>query len=168
MSAIHWLEIPFMRRELKKLIRYDPKTGVWFWLVDRNYKTKAGDTAGCINKSDGRWYLKINSQRYSSSRLAWFYMTGEYPKKDVDHEDGNKLNNKWINLRTASRTQNQGNARGRTTLKGVTRVRTGKYTAQIQISMRKIHLGTFATPDEAHQAYVVAAKKLYGEFARAK
>lgn len=167
MSRIPWRTPHFSRRELQQLLRYDPETGVWTWLVARNWRTKAGDTAGCVNKSDGRLYLKINSTRYSASRLAWFYMTGRLPKKDVDHHDGDKRNNRWRNLRIATRTQNAGNSRGRVALKGVTQVRTGKYTAQIQKKMRKKHLGTFDTAEEAHAAYVFAAQKMYGRFARA-
>lgn len=94
-------------------------------------------------------------------------MKGTWPKKDVEHRDGDKTNNKWSNLRLATRTENQGNARARVSLKGVTRVRTGKYTAQIQKHMVKMHLGTFDTAEEAHAAYVRKAIELYGEFARA-
>jgi hypothetical protein len=93
-------------------------------------------------------------------------MKGTWPKRDVEHEDGNRTNNSWKNLRLATRTQNGGNAKPRVPLKGVTRVRTGKYTAQIQKFKRKIHLGTFDTPAEAHAAYAAKAKQLYGTFAR--
>lgn len=167
MSGIQWRKPDFTQAQLREILLYDRLTGRWKWLIDRNHKTLAGMTAGCINKSDGRWYIKVFSQRYSVSRLTWFYMTGKWPKRDIEHEDGDKTNNRWKNLRKATRTQNAGNSKSRVALKGVTRVRTGKYTAQIQKKLRKIHLGTFDTPQEAHAAYVAKAKKLFGVFARA-
>jgi len=151
---------------LKSILHYNPTTGFFTWVVHRQHNSLAGSRAGCVNKSDGRRYIKVHCVRYAESRLAWFYMNGRWPRFHVDHRDGDKQNNKWENLRQASVTNNMGNSRPRTALKGVTRVRTGKYTAQIQHSMKKIHLGTFDTPEEAHAAYANAAKKLYGEFAR--
>lgn len=167
MSGIPWRKPNFTQKYLRSLLIYDATTGIWLWLVDRNYNSLAGSRAGCVNNSDGRRYIKVHSLRYSESRLAWFYMTGKWPKRDIEHKDGDKTNNRWNNLRKATRTQNGGNAKSRVALKGVTRVRTGKYTAQIQKKMRKIHLGTFDTPEAAHAAYVVKARELYGEFARA-
>ena len=166
-SKIPWRPPTFTRAILHQFLRYDPNTGVWIWLVKRNPDIFPGKIAGCVNKTDGRRYITFMDVRYSEHRLAWFYMKGRWPKKDVEHWDGDLTNNRWKNLRLATRTQNQGNARSRVAMKGVTRVRTGKYTAQIQKRMRKIHLGTFDTPEEAHAAYVAKATKLYGAFARA-
>lgn len=163
---IHQRPPDFTRLELHGILVYAPSTGLWRNKITRNYKALAGEIAGCLNKSDGRWYLKVNGVRYSASRLAWFYMKGTWPKKDVEHWDGDKLNNKWANFRLATRTENQGNSRSRVPLKGVTQVRTGKYTAQIQKRFRKIHLGTFDTAEQAHLAYVEAAQKMYGSFSR--
>lgn len=156
----------FTKGYLRSILHYDLETGIWSRKTVQHAKGVIGERAGCVNKSDGRRYIKVKSQRYSESRLAWFYVNGTWPKKDVEHRDGNKINNKWENFRLASRTQNQGNAKPRVALKGVTRVRTGKYTAQIQKAMCKMHLGTFDTPEEAHAAYAIAAKKHFGQFAR--
>lgn len=168
MSRIPWRAPDFTQAQLRALLRYDANTGLWYHAVTRQYNALAGSVAGSINKTDGRWYLKVKGQRYSASRLAWFYMRGTWPKRNVEHWDGDQANNRWVNLRLATRTQNQGNARPRVLLKGVTRVRTGKYTAQIQKKMRKLHLGTFDTAEEAHAAYAEKALAWYGEFARAK
>lgn len=154
------------RKYLQSILHYDPSTGVFTWVVDRQYNSLAGSRAGCVNKSDGRRYIKVHCVRYAESILAWFYMTGRWPRLHVDHKNGDKACNRWDNLRQASVTNNMGNSRPRAALKGVTRVRTGKYTAQIQKSMCKMHLGTFDTAEEAHAAYAAAAKRLYGEFAR--
>ena len=167
MSNIPWRDPSFTQEELKRLLRYDRKSGFWYWRMKRSHRVLKGQRAGCVNKTDGRRYIRIDKGKYSEHRLAWFYVKGTWPRLDVEHKDGTLLNNAWTNLRLATRTQNQGNARARVKFKGVSKVRTGKYTAQIQKSGIKLHIGTFDTPEQAHKAYVRRAKQLYGEFARA-
>lgn len=163
---IHFRPPNFTRAHLRSVLYYDTDSGEWTRLSSKR-GDHVGKRAGYTNKSDGRRYIKVKNKRYSESRLAWFYVKGTWPKRDVEHRDGDKTNNKWKNFRLATRTQNQGNAKPRVLLKGVTRVRTGKYTAQIQRNMCKMHLGTFDTAEEAHAAYAAAAKKVFGDFARA-
>ena len=156
----------FTQGYLRSILHYDPDTGVWTRKLARHHKGYVGERAGCVNKSDGRRYIKVNNRRYSEARLAWFYMKGTWPKRRVDHADTDETNNRWGNLRLATVSENQANCGARKTVKGVTRVRTGKWTAQIQKHRRKQHLGTFATEEEAHAAYRTAAVQLYGQFAR--
>jgi hypothetical protein len=91
--------------------------------------------------------------------------------KVIDHSDGNPWNNKIDNLRKADMRLNQGNKRKekRGDLpKGVDwKPRIGKWQARITANCRYIHLGTFDTPEAAHSAYIEAARKHFGEFARA-
>jgi hypothetical protein len=97
-------------------------------------------------------------------------VNGEWPAGGLDHKDGNRANNAISNLRLASDSQNQANRKGnrsRGLPKGVTRHRTGKYQAAIKVGGKAIHLGLHATAERAHAAYVAAARKHYGEFARA-
>lgn len=98
-------------------------------------------------------------------------MTGEWPLKYVDHINCNGRDNRWENLRLANNSQNGYNARlsrrNKFGFKGVyLNKRDGTYTAEIRNNWKKYHLGTFKTPEEAHQAYVNAAIKFGGEFAR--
>lgn len=90
---------------------------------------------------------------------------------DIDHRDGNSLNNRRANLRLATHAQNQHNRKAYATntsgYKGVSYYRpTGKWVARIELKGKCKGLGYFFTPEAAHAAYIAAAKELHGEFAR--
>lgn len=89
--------------------------------------------------------------------------------EEVDHIDRNGLNNTRSNLRIATVVQNQANARisksNTTGFKGV-RKHKGKFMARISVNGNRLFLGMFATPELAHAAYMEAAIKYHGEFAR--
>jgi len=98
-------------------------------------------------------------------------MTGEWPKGEIDHIDLDRANNKWENLREATHSENSANRRVRSDnilgLKGVAFDKTrGEYRAYIGVNGKRIHLGYSDCPAAAHMAYVVAANKAFGEFAR--
>ncbi len=98
-------------------------------------------------------------------------MTGEWVD-EVDHENTVRSDNRWDNLRAATRGQNRANCgaykNNTSGLKGVSFYkRTGKWKAQIQASGKKTFLGYFLTKEAAHQAYAHAANEYFGEFARA-
>lgn len=140
---------------------YDPDTGI-FW--------RRGKPAGCKTCYG---YLKVwyFGQQPLAHRLAWFLTYGVWPQKQIDHIDGNRLNNAISNLRECDNTQNQQNSKARAHskigLKGVGRTRVGRFGAVITINGKRTSLGTFATPEAAHAAYMAAAAKAFGEFARA-
>jgi hypothetical protein len=112
----------------------------------------------------------IRHVNYHAHRLAWLYMTGAWPTGgEVDHIDTDRGNNVWTNLRDSTRRQNGSNVDIRSNntsgFKGVSRCR-AKWTAHITVNYQAMHLGVFDTKEEAHAAYVEAAKRLHGEFAR--
>lgn len=171
---------------LRELLHYDPETGIFTWRPrpvrvgfernDRSWNTRySGKPAGSVNKrrgGDSYRYITVDDTSYLAHRLAWLYMTGEWPADEVDHRNLDGLNNRWGNLREATGTQNLGNTRvnskNTTGFKGVSFLRrTGRYYAQIRIDHKSRHLGYFDTPEEAHAAYVAAAERYFGEFARA-
>jgi len=91
-------------------------------------------------------------------RLCWFLHYGQLPKNQLDHIDGDRLNNKIYNLRDVTNQHNQWN---RLTAKGyVWHKQRKKFMARIRLNGKDIHLGLFDTTKEAHNAYL-EAKKIY-------
>jgi hypothetical protein len=148
--------------QLLKVIRYDPETGDFF-NIPLGIKL-----AGSPRKE---WYLKIrvNGTYYSAHRLAWLYMTGRWPANDIDHINLLKNDNRWGNLREATRSDNFANrARYRNNTSGVKGVcrKDGKWFAQISARGRKFHLGYYDDINDAARAYEDAARKHFGEYCR--
>jgi hypothetical protein len=154
---------------LRKILHYDPITGNFTWLANKSNRN-AGKIAGSVT-DNGYRLIKINGRNYLGHRLAWLYMTGEWPKEMVDHKDRIKFNNVWTNLREATRSQNQANAGlPSTNCSGIKGVhwdkKDKKWRAQIGVKGKKINLGGFDTPEPAHAAYVFAANEYFGDFAK--
>jgi hypothetical protein len=155
-------------RKLKTVLRYDPSTGFFTWVVKRNGVVE-GKPAGCASKYVR---IKIDGVSYSASCMAWLWMTGKWPASEVDHKDLNKHNNAWNNLRAASRAQNTHNTpkiktKKTSSYKGVSWHKwSEKWEAKICVGGRQKGLGRFDSELHAYQAYVEAAIALRGEFAR--
>ena len=79
--------------ELQKVLNYDPLTGIFVWQVGPRKGAKAG-TKGV----KGYVQIVFQRERYYAHRLAWLYMTGEWPKQHIDHLDGDPSNNRFQNL----------------------------------------------------------------------
>jgi hypothetical protein len=93
------------------------------------------------------------------------------PGMDVDHINGNTLDNRRENLRLATRSENNCNARRRRNRepgrKGISQdKRDGRWSAYVNINGRRTALGRFATAEEASRARDEAARRIHGEFAR--
>jgi hypothetical protein len=156
---------------LRELMDYDPETGVFTRRVHAGARGRgrAGDVAGSV---DDKGYIRIvvDGRRRLAHRLAWLYVTGEWPAEQIDHISGVRDDNRMCNLREATHAENCRNAKrrsGRTGFKGVV-PRGNRYIARIKKGGRCIHLGTFETPEAAHAAYRLGAVEHYGEFAPAR
>ena len=93
--------------ELKRLLHYNPETGVFTRLVKTAHRIKIGDIAGCKDK--GYLRIRINGNLYLAHRLAFLYITGAWPENEVDHDDRIRDNNKWDNLKDSTVQYNNKN-----------------------------------------------------------
>ena len=149
------------RELLIEKLRYDPVSGVFTWKKG-NGKAAVGSVAG-QKSSWGYVRISIGNKKYSAHHLAWLVVYGEWPKKQIDHIDGNKTNNAISNLRlvTASVNQlcnNRPRSNNKTGLVGVSPDR-NRFKAQIKIDGKLMYLGSFATKELAHAAYMAERSK---------
>lgn len=162
------LALALDRSSLTELLHYCPESGQFTWIKAAARKIKPGDAAG----SKGRCgYLRIRLQgaAQQAHRLAWLYMTGSMPPDGmvIDHINGDRLDNRWANLRLVSHPvnmQNQRSARKGTAsgLLGVRRQSRGPgWVAAIKVDGKLTHLGSFGTPELAHAAYLEAKRRLH-------
>lgn len=173
--------------QLRELLTYDPETGKLFWM-ERPVSMFNGERELSANKWNSRFAGReaftcvldsgyrtglVFRKAYKAHRVAWAIFHGRWPRGQIDHVNGDKQDNRIINLREASQSENKRNTaiyRNNTSgYKGVCWHRaTGKWISQIGLGGKQIRLGYFNDPAEAHAAYCEAAKKYHGEFARTK
>lgn len=152
---------------LHALIAYDPTTGIFTALTSHS-RRKVGSPLGEINPA-GRKRICFEGRRQYSNRLAWFYMTGEWPTQDVDHKNRDKGDDRWENLRLATRSQNNANCGRRESRSGIKGVwyrpkARHPWKAFIGFNGKRRNLGSFDTAESAHAAYAEAARAIYGDF----
>jgi hypothetical protein len=154
---------------LREVLSYNADTGALTWRITTRGKIQAGRPAGSSN-GNGYTVIKIDGKRHMAHRLAWGLSYGEFPDREVDHVNTVRDDNRLMNLRLATPSENRHNASGHRDsalqMKGVTPSR-GLYQAQIKIGGRKVWLGRFLTQDAAHAAYRRATVENFGAFARA-
>ena len=138
------------------LITYNPQDGSFFWKVQQG-KASAGDYVGSIQH--GYRKATIDKEQIKLHRLAWFMHYGFWPKGQIDHIDGNKLNNSITNLRDVTSSVNMQNRYANKTKKsglpyGINYSHNGRYQANIRI-------GTYDSLEEATSAYMNAKRLLH-------
>lgn len=136
---------------LMDYVSYDAKTGIFVWKVRASPVVKIGDRAGSF---DGRYRgIHIAGKRYQEHRLAYFFVYGEWPQGQIDHINGDKLDNRIENLRVVNGFQNCQNRiehiKGKSW--GVHFVR-GKWHASLRHEGKNHHIGVFNSEDEARGA----------------
>lgn len=150
---------------VRRMLNYDEKTGVFTNKVNRT-KAKAGDIAG-YQRPDRYWSICIGGERYLAHRLAWLYVTGEWPGQVIDHIDRDPSNNAIANLRACSDSENAQNQsgvrRGPSGYLGVTRYFRDptKWVAKIKLYGKAQHLGVYRCRTAAYVAYCKAKKSLH-------
>lgn len=153
----------------RELLHYDPATGVFIRKVRLAQRHHAGDRADFLvtGKSQiaGYYRVAIDSKRYLAHRLAWLYVYGTWPTRQIDHIDGTRWNNAITNLRDVSDRVNKENTRrprqgNRSGYLGVY-FSQNRWYARVQSRGIGVYCEAFDTPQKAHEAYLIAKRKLH-------
>ena len=159
----HYLCI-MTKSELKRLVKYNPETGEFIHLSGNRKSTIA-----TTHNNYGYIIIFLNGKQYLAHRLAFLYMTGNFPKIHTDHINHIRDDNRFCNLRECTMAQNQHNRpinkNNKTGFKGVSFDKINKrFQSHIKISNKSIRIGYYNTPQEAYIAYCEASAKLHGDF----
>lgn len=155
------------QNRLIELLDYNASTGIFMWR--RSGPGRWGSLlAGRVNPRRGYLQISIDYKKYYTHRLAWLYTFGVMPE-EIDHINGDRLDNRIENLRPATRKQNSRNRvrpqNNKSGVKGVYRSSPNTWRAQIKVDGKQIVLGWFRDLGAARAAYLAAAKEHFGEFA---
>lgn len=151
---------------LKQMLFYSIITGQFYWIKPNSNRVKEGDKAGCTN-TNGYRHIRVYAKVYLAHRLAWFWVTGEWPNDEIDHKNLTKTDNQWLNLREANRSENSINRKiqpnNTSGYKGVAwDKKTKKWRARIN---QNTTIGYYANCADAVDARLKAEKELHGDFA---
>ena len=157
--------------KIEDFIEY--KDGLFFWKPRQNdpkFNNRfAGKEALCEIRNDGYLGGRVNGERLLAHRVVWYFETGNWPNKQIDHIDGNPKNNKFENLREASNAENSRNSKSRkgsSKYKGIYwRSDKSLWRVQLMIDGKRKEIGHFKDEKEAARAYNLAAIEHFGEFA---
>ncbi len=156
---------------LLRCMSYDPETGHLTYIVNSGNR-RAGDIASNVCPL-GYARFNIGGHVFAGHRAAFVFMLGRWPSHFVDHVNGVRTDNRWVNLREATPAGNSQNRpvqrNSRSGIRGV-RCRPGQskakpWEARIKVGGRFIHLGSFATQGEAVSARAEASKEYHQDFA---
>lgn len=166
----YMIELEQKIRELLVIDETSPSGLRWNQLAPPKAR---GKTAGALRR-DGYWTvgLKANGEqrKFLAHRLIWFLANGRWPEKLIDHINGNPVDNRLSNLRSASPSENSRNMvispRNRSGVKGVSIDKTtGKWRAELMRERKIMFLGFFVNLDDAERAIMAVREKLHGGFA---
>lgn len=159
--------------ELSEWLKYDPLEGKFYWIRRLTNRPQIFQKeAGSFNKSVGYRLITYKGQKITCHRLAWIVSYGVNPTSYIDHINGDKSDNRLVNLRLADTGQNMANRKANkkstSPYKGVSLTSRNKYKkwqARIQANKKQTLIGTFYTEEEAAKAYDIKASELFGKYA---
>lgn len=146
---------------LRSLLEYNPETGIFVNRINRSPNAKCKSVAGSLQNT-GYISIHICGRKYLAHRLAYLYMTGGWPRNQIDHINGVRSDNSWVNLRDCTNGENMRNLK-----------RAGKniypngsgFMVKIQKDNKEFYLGTFRTYEEARGVAEQARMEYHGKFA---
>lgn len=161
---------PFDLAVIANRLRYDPETGHLTWRQSPANNAPAGSRAGAVLKTRYR-KITINNYQMHAHHVAWWLHYGQWPEMQIDHANGDRDDNRIINLRLATQSQQNFNmlpSRQNTSgVKGVSWCAKWKFwRAYITLNRKQKHLGNFKSFDDAVSARKRAESLICGEFVR--
>lgn len=152
------------QKRLKELLTYNVNTGVFVWNERRGGSALKGSVAGAL--SQGYRNIQVDKKTFQAHRLAWLYVHGKFPDKDLDHINLKRDDNRISNLREVNDSENKQNQRKYSTntsgYKGVSWSKSrNKWSAGICVNYKTISLGYFDKIEDAAKAYEDAANKFH-------
>lgn len=143
---------------LRSVLDYDPETGALRWRSRYTNAIPADMSAGYVDQK-GYVGVQVFGKAYDAHRLAWAIHYGQFPAGQIDHINGDRSDNRIVNLRDVPSAENQKNTkidkRNKSGVSGVRfRADRANWEASIRVSGKLIHLGRFAVFADA-----VAARK---------
>lgn len=146
--------------------KYDKETSFFYWVKPTSCRVSVGDRAGFMY---GKGYraVKICGKTIYEHRVVWLIETGDWPLEDVDHINRVRSDNKFSNLREASRSENKQNQKGayptnkNSGLLGVYRQPNDTWQARVVVCGKTICLGTYKDKLKAHAVSMEYRKKLH-------
>ncbi len=159
--------LPILER-LKEVLDYDHYTGEFKWKVCLSNSALVGAVAGVVS-GNGYRYITFDKHKHLAHRLAWFYVHGRWPEGTIDHINGKRADNRFINLREATVSENAMNTTVRAANKsGVPGVSWDKskngWVASITVQGKQIKR-RFKNFDDAVQCRMDLLKEHFGGFA---
>lgn len=91
--------------DFNEFLKYDPETGTLIWIMDVSSRARKEKVAGGLSSS-GYLQIRFKNKRYLTHRVAWYLHYGVWPTGQIDHINGIKTDNKIINLRDVTQSQN--------------------------------------------------------------
>lgn len=151
---------------LKMILDYNPETGDF--IRTSKHKRWGGTKAGHLNAGNGYVNVMVNNRYYKAHRLAFLWMTGAMPEF-VDHINGVRHDNRWENLRAATKAQNCQNKNSKKGLSGIKGVhwhsQHKKWYVGVTVSGKNKFIGLFEDLEAAELVAILAREKYHGEFA---
>lgn len=161
------------RDYLAQRLRVDIDNGTAVWIdASAQHTGLNGREAGSARTShSGKRYchIKVDGVPLKRSHIIFLFAYGHWPDDQIDHINGDSMDDRIVNLRAATATQNAWNHKRRAKASscpmGVRRLESGRFQARIACNKKTVHLGTFATEHDAAQAYQQHRKELFGDYA---
>ena len=157
----------FTVARLRELLYYNARTGIFTWAKKSSVGSHicVGEQAGKTVTESGYAKIGIDGHQYFAHRLAYLYATDQWPEAEIDHINGDKFDNRWSNLRAVNRFENRQNLRipqdnNISGLLGVSPSE-GKWAATIVLNAKRLWIGRFSTPEQAHEAYLEAKRTIH-------